>query len=108
MDERTTQMGVILGPLFFVMGLVLNLLKWAVILNVILSWLLNFGIVNVHNQFVNMVSEVLYRVTEPFLGPIRRLMPSMGGLDFSALVLILIIIFFEMVLAQMGARLSLL
>lgn len=101
-------MGVILGPLFFVMGLVLNLLKWAVILNVILSWLLNFGIVNVHNQFVNMVSEVLYRVTEPFLGPIRRLMPSMGGLDFSALVLILIIIFFEMVLAQMGARLSLL
>lgn len=101
-------MGVILGPLFFVVGLALNLLRWAVIFSAILSWLLNFGVVNVHNQFVNMVSEVLYRVTEPFLAPIRRLLPSMGGIDFSPLVLILIIIFLEMVVGQMGARLSLL
>ncbi|MCA0370201.1 MAG: YggT family protein [Proteobacteria bacterium] len=101
-------MGVILGPLFYVFGLVLSLLKWAVILNVVLSWLLNFGIINLHNPFVNMVGDVLFRVTEPLLAPIRRLLPSMGGLDFSPLVLILIIVFFEMVMGGLAARAALL
>lgn len=101
-------MGVILGPLFYVFGLVLSLVKWAVILNVVLSWLLNFGIVNLHNPFVNMVGEVLFRITEPLLAPIRRLMPAMGGLDFSPMVLLLIIIFFEMVMNNLAMRVSLL
>lgn len=101
-------MGVILGPLFYVFGLVLSLVKWAVILNVVLSWLLNFGIVNLHNPFVNMVGEVLFRITEPLLAPIRRLMPAMGGLDFSPMVLLLIIIFLEMVMNNVAMRVSLL
>ncbi|MBA4749608.1 MAG: YggT family protein [Alphaproteobacteria bacterium] len=101
-------MGVILGPLLMIVGIVLGLLKWAVILNVILSWLLAFGIVNVHNQFVNMVGDMLFRITEPFLSRIRRFLPSMGAFDLSPLVFILILLFIEMVVGQLALRASLL
>jgi YggT family protein len=55
--------------------------------------------VNTRNQFVAAVAEFLYRITEPVLAPIRRFLPSMGGLDLSPIVLILIIMFIQRVIA---------
>jgi len=60
-----------------------------VIVGVILSWLISFNVVNTRNQFVAAVARITYQLTEPALRPIRRILPSLGGLDFSPVVLIL-------------------
>jgi len=60
-----------------------------VIVGVILSWLISFNVVNTRNQFVAAVARITYQLTEPALRPIRRILPSFGGLDFSPVVLIL-------------------
>lgn len=58
-----------------------------------MSWLVAFNVVNTHNRFVAMMMDVLYRITEPALRPIRRIIPDLGGVDLSPLILILLIIF---------------
>lgn len=68
--------------------MLVNAYYWIVILSVILSWLIGFGIINYSNQFVRQLWSGLNAVTEPLLRPIRRLLPNTGGLDFSPLVLI--------------------
>jgi YggT family protein len=64
----------------------------------VLSWLIAFNIVNTRNQAVSMVADFLYRVTEPALRPIRSIMPNLGGIDISPVILILLIIFIEKVI----------
>jgi YggT family protein len=78
-----------------VIEIALNLYIWILIIGAILSWLVAFGVINMHNRFVQMASDFIYRITEPALRPIRRILPPMGGLDLSPLVLILIIIFLQ-------------
>ena len=94
-------MDVILLPLYQVVDTLLSLYTWVLIISVIMSWLLAFGIINTYNQFVSMVSDFLYRITEPALQPIRRLLPTLGGLDISPLVLLLAIFFVRNVLARL-------
>ena len=101
-------MAIIIGPLLFIVSMILGLFKWTLILSVILSWLLAFNVVNAHSPFVNMLADVFFRITEPFLGPIRRSLPYMGGMDFAPFVLILIVIFLEMVIGQIIIRYALL
>ena len=79
--------------------IVLDLYVWLLIASAILSWLIAFNVVNTRNQFVAAVAEFLYRITEPVLAPIRRFMPSFGGLDISPIILILIIMFIQRVIA---------
>ena len=78
--------------------IVLELYVWLLIAAAILSWLVAFNVVNTRNQFVSMVGEFLYRITEPLLAPIRSFMPNLGGLDISPIILILIIYFIERVI----------
>jgi YggT family protein len=78
--------------------IVLELYVWLLIAAAILSWLIAFNVVNTRNQFVAMVGEFLYRITEPLLAPIRSVMPNLGGLDISPIILILIIYFIERVI----------
>ena len=78
--------------------IVLELYVWLLIAAAILSWLIAFNVVNTRNQFVAMVGEFLYRITEPLLAPIRSVMPNLGGLDISPIILILIIYFVERVI----------
>src|SRR5262245_58732002 len=78
-------------PVIEVVQILLQLYYWAIILTVILSWLVQFGVVNTRNQFVYSVMNMLARVTEPVLRPIRRLLPNMGGLDISPIIVILIL-----------------
>jgi YggT family protein len=79
--------------------IVLDLYVWLLIASAILSWLIAFNVVNTRNQFVAAVVEFLYRITEPVLAPIRRLMPNLGGLDISPIILILIIILIQKLIA---------
>ena len=83
----------------------LTLYIYILIAAVILSWLVAFNIVNPYNQFVRMISEFLHRITEPVLGPIRNMLPNLGGLDISPLIVTLIIIFIQSVLIPNIAKL---
>jgi YggT family protein len=76
----------------------LNLYIWILIASAILSWLMVFNVVNTRNQFVAMVADFLYRITEPVLRPIRRAMPNLGGLDMSPLIVILLIYLIEKII----------
>ncbi|WP_300543847.1 YggT family protein [Maricaulis sp.] len=83
------------GLIIYIVHPLLNLLWIIVLVSVILSWLISFNVVNMHNQFVAMVWRVTNAVTEPLLSPIRRILPPLGGLDFSPIVLLLLIGFVQ-------------
>lgn len=70
---------------------IINIYIWILLIQVIMSWLISFRIVNMGNQFVRMVYDVSYRLTEPLLRPIRRIIPHLGGIDISPVILILLI-----------------
>jgi YggT family protein len=78
--------------------IVLDLYVWLLIASAILSWLIAFNVVNTRNQFVAAVAEFLFRITEPVLAPIRRMLPNLGGLDISPIVLILIIMLIQRII----------
>ena len=84
--------------LFLVIDLALELYIWIVIAAAIFSWLVAFHVVNTRNQVVGMIGESLYRITEPALRPIRNLLPNLGGIDVSPVILFLIIIFLQKVI----------
>lgn len=79
--------------------IVLDLYVWLLIASAILSWLIAFNVVNTRNQFVGTVTDFLYRITEPVLRPIRNIMPDLGGLDISPIILILIIMLIQRVIS---------
>ena len=72
---------------------VIELYIWVIIIQVVLSWLVAFNVVNTRNRFVYAIGDVLYRLTEPVLGPVRRLLPNLGGIDISPVVVILLLAF---------------
>jgi YggT family protein len=76
----------------------LQIYIWLIIAAAILSWLVAFHVINMHNQLVSSVADFLYRVTEPALRPIRNLLPNLGGIDISPVILILIIILIEKII----------
>jgi YggT family protein len=78
--------------------LVLQLYVYLLIAAAVLSWLVAFNVVNPRNQFVAMVGDFLYRITEPALRPIRQALPNLGGIDISPVILILIIFLIERVI----------
>ena len=80
-------------PLIGFIVLVIDLYIWVVIASAILSWLIAFNVINTSNQFVRSVAEMLYRVTEPALRPIRSVIPNLGGIDISPVILILFLMF---------------
>ena len=84
--------------LFLVIDLALEIYIWIVIAAAIFSWLVAFNVVNTRNPFVHSVGEFLYRITEPALRPIRNLMPNLGGIDISPVILILIIFLIERII----------
>ena len=92
---------IIIGPLIDVTIRVLDLYLIVIIASVILSWLVAFQVVNMYNRFVNTVGQVLSRLTEPALRPIRRVLPNLGGIDLSPLVLIFAIYFLQEVLIRL-------
>jgi len=79
--------------LFQTIDLALNLYTWILIASAIFSWLFAFNVINSSNQFVDAIGRFLFNVTEPVLAPIRRVMPNLGGIDISPIIVLLIIFF---------------
>lgn len=90
-------MTIILIPLLQIIDYALDLYRWVVIGAIIYSWLLNFGVINTYNRGVAVLGDVLARLTEPALRPIRQIMPDFGMIDISPIVLFLAISFVQMV-----------
>ena len=72
---------------------VIGLYTLAVVISVVLTWLVQFNVVNTSNQLVYMVGDFLYRITEPILKRIRAVVPAIGGIDLSPLILLLALFF---------------
>src|SRR3546814_1690188 len=89
-----------MNSLLWLIDTVISLYIWLLIISAILSWLIAFNVVNTRNRFVYLVVDFLYRVTEPALAPIRRFLPSLGGIDLSPMVLILLLIFLRNLLFE--------
>jgi YggT family protein len=90
--------------LYNLLAVIIDLYTWALIVSAILSWLVAFNVVNTRNRFIYMVGDTLYRLTEPVLAPIRRMMPNLGGIDISPLLVILLL---QMVIKPVLARILL-
>ncbi len=78
--------------------IVLELYTWAIVAVAVLSWLVAFGVVNIYNSVVRSIWNGLNAVVEPPLRPIRRYVPSLGGMDISPIILLLIIYFIQRVI----------
>ena len=93
-------------PVFSIIDMILDLYIFVIIGMVIMSWLVGFNVINRHNQIVDMIWRTLVALTEPLLGPIRRALPSLGGLDLSPLVLLFGVYFVQMMNAWLAARIG--
>ena len=80
-------------PLIGFFVLVIDLYIWVVIASAILSCLVAFNVVNTNNRVVLVIGDTLYRLTEPALRPIRSILPNLGGIDISPVILILLLLF---------------
>lgn len=83
----------------FLLTSVSGLIFYLILAHVILSWLITFNILNISNQFVYQLYNGLDRLLEPLLAPIRRFLPSVGGLDLSPVILIILVQFLTMLIA---------
>ncbi len=84
-----------MNPIAALLIAVLDLYKWVVVAAVIVSWLTAFNVINQHNNIVRMLLRILYALTEPVFRPIRKIIPPMGGLDLSPIIVFVIIWFVE-------------
>ena len=76
----------------------LDLYKWVIIASAVLSWLIAFNVINIRNDVVRSIWNTIVALTEPLLAPIRRFLPSAGGIDISPVVLFLAILLVERVI----------
>ena len=79
--------------IFLLVDSVINIYIWLIIINVILSWLVSFNVLNTQNRFVFAVLNATHQLTDPVLKKIRRFIPNLGSIDISPVVLILLLIF---------------
>jgi YggT family protein len=90
--------------LYILIDTVLGLYVWMLIGSAMLSWLVALNVINTRNRVVYAIGDFLFRVTEPMLRPIRRVMPDLGGVDISPIILILGIFFVRNLLAEYWPR----
>src|ERR1700722_10118171 len=89
--DRLWRVRQMISTLFWLLDELLNLYIWAVILAAIFSMLASFGVLDTRNRIVWTIGDFLYRITEPALRPIRNLLPSLGSIDISPLILLLLL-----------------
>jgi YggT family protein len=87
-----------MNALLWLISTLIEIYIWLLIAQAVLSWLLAFGIVNRYNRVVAMVGDMLWRITEPALRPIRSVLPDLGGIDISPVILILLLVFLQRLL----------
>jgi YggT family protein len=82
-----------------VLMLLLDVVWWVIIIQFVLSLLLVFNVINTHNDFVRNLYAALEKMTEPLYRPIRRILPDFGGIDFSPMVVVIILMILDRLLA---------
>lgn len=87
--------------LYWLIDTILGIYLWLLIAQVVLSWLVQFNVVNTRNRAIYVIGDFLYKVTEPALRPIRRIVPDLGGIDISPIILALIIGFVRRLLPDL-------
>ena len=87
--------------IFLLVDSVINIYIWLIIINVILSWLVAFNVLNTQNRFVFAVLNATHQLTDPVLNKIRRFIPNLGSIDISPVVLILLLIFIRNLLFEL-------
>jgi YggT family protein len=90
-DSDGKLMAAIIQSVFFIAGALLTMLWWAIIISAVLSWLVAFDIINLRNHAVYQISHFLDRVTGPVLRPFQRIIPPLGGVDISPIIVLLLI-----------------
>ena len=93
-------------PFFNLINALISIYLWIVIAAVVSSWLVAFNVINTRNRFVYVVMDFLHRATEPVLRPIRRFIPNLGGIDFSPIILFLLIFLAQDLLQQLFISLA--
>jgi YggT family protein len=89
-----------ISALLSTLSLILSLVWWVFLVMIIMSWLISFNVINTRNQFVAGLWRAINQVTEPILRPIRRVIPPMGGLDLSPIIVFIIIFFLQQLIAN--------
>jgi YggT family protein len=84
-----------MNPFLWLILTVIDLYIWLLIASAVLSWLVAFNVVNTRNPLVANIGEFLYRITEPALRPIRNMLPNLGGIDVSPVILIILLLFLK-------------
>jgi len=84
--------------LLWLINTLIQIYIWLLIAQAVLSWLLAFGVVNRYNRVVATIGDFLWRITDPLLRPIRRVLPDLGGIDISPVILILLLVFVQRLL----------
>ncbi len=91
----------------FIDRYVIELIIWIIIAGAIMSWLMAFNVINMHNPMVRTLWDTFNALTEPMLRPIRKLLPNMSGIDISPLILIIFLMFIRAVIIPNIAKLFL-
>jgi len=99
-------LNIVLLPLLQVIYVAIDIYIWLVIAMAILSWLVAFDVINRHNQFVSTLGRFLWKITEPPLRPIRRILPDLGGIDISPVILILGLFFLQSMIVRLTLSLE--
>jgi len=86
--------------------LLLTVLWWIIFIQIIMSWLIIFNVINMQSDFVRGLHHALDRITEPLYRPIRRILPDFGGIDFSPLVVLLVVVALDLLLHGLIADLA--
>ena len=92
--------------LFTIADFLLQVLTWIIVIQAILSWLVAFNVINTYNNFVRSFLYALDRITAPLYRPVRRILPDFGGLDFSPIVVLLLIYVIRILLAGVAVDIA--
>ena len=95
-----------MNALLWLFNTIIQLYIYILIASAVLSWLVAFNVVNVRNPVVAQIGDFLYRVTEPALRPIRNLLPNLGGVDISPIILILLLLFVQKLVTDLVIQLA--
>lgn len=90
--------------LFDILALLLDVLWWVIIVQIVLSWLVAFRVINTGTGGVQTFLVALDRLTQPLYRPIRKLLPDFGGIDFSPMVILILIMVIKRLLAGVAAQ----
>src|SRR5215217_6993686 len=88
--------------LLMTISMILTIIWWIFLIMIIMSWLINFNVINTRNQFVASVWRIVNQITDPILKPIRRIVPPVGGLDLSPIIVFVIIFFLQSWIASIA------